>query len=97
MDFEAILKVIVSIAGVVAIPVAAYAAVMATRSIWVQPSKPAPDENSAAELEALRARVQELEVLQGRMTELEERLDFTERLLVQQREPGRLPEAREIR
>jgi len=95
MDFEVILKVIVSVAGVVAIPVAAYAAIMATRSIWIQPSRASKDD--AAELEALRARVQELEGLQHRMMELEERLDFTERLLVQQREPDRLPEVREIR
>ncbi len=44
------------------------------------------------EVEELRARVQELEGQQARMYELEERLDFTERLLVRQREqdPARL-------
>ncbi len=45
------------------------------------------------EVEELRARVQELEGQQARMYELEERLDFTERLLARQRddEAARLP------
>jgi hypothetical protein len=42
------------------------------------------------ELEALRDRLQQLEQSQARMGELEERLDFTERLLAQGREPDRL-------
>jgi hypothetical protein len=94
MEFEAILKVIVMAVAAVGIPVGAYAAVAATRSIWGRP-QPAPDDASAAELAALRERVQELEVLPGRMMELEERLDFTERMLVQQREVGRLAEGKE--
>ena len=47
------------------------------------------DENVAADLEELRARVQELESV--RMTELEERVDFTERLLAQAQEMPHLP------
>jgi hypothetical protein len=43
------------------------------------------------DLEDLRARVSELEQRQGLVHELEERLDFTERLLAQQREQARLP------
>jgi len=43
-----------------------------------------------AEVETLRSRVQQLEEGQGRLTELEERLDFAERLLAQSREPDRL-------
>ena len=35
----------------------------------------------AAELDELRARVEELEVERGRLVELEERVDFTERVL----------------
>lgn len=38
----------------------------------------------------LEARVAELEQGQGRMLELEERMDFTERLLTRQRDAGRL-------
>ena len=51
----------------------------------------APDPALAAEVEELRARVAELEQRQGTLHELEERIDFTERLLAQQREQARLP------
>ena len=43
-----------------------------------------------AEVEGLRSRVQQLEEGQGRLMELEERLDFAERVLAQSREPDRL-------
>lgn len=42
------------------------------------------------ELEQLRGRVADVEVLQHRVMELEERVDFAERLLAQRREPERL-------
>jgi hypothetical protein len=42
------------------------------------------------ELGELQTRVQELEAQQGRVLELEDRLDFAERLLAQQRDPARL-------
>ena len=47
-----------------------------------------------AELAQLRHRVADLEAMQPRMAELEERVDFSERLLSQQREGNRLPGAR---
>ena len=43
-------------------------------------------------VEELEARLAQLDSVQARMFELEERLDFAERLLAQQREPVRLPE-----
>jgi hypothetical protein len=44
------------------------------------------------EIEQLRRRVEDVETLQHRMMELEERVDFTERLLAtQRREAERLP------
>ena len=43
---------------------------------------------TAAELEDLRARVEELE--RGRVTELEERMDFAERLLTQAQDSAHL-------
>jgi hypothetical protein len=43
------------------------------------------------EVEELRERVRDLESTQGRYAELEERLDFAERLLAQRREPEQLP------
>jgi hypothetical protein len=47
------------------------------------------------EVERLQQRLEEMEALHGRMAELEERVDFTERILVRGQEspePGRLPE-----
>lgn len=43
-----------------------------------------------AELDDLESRVRHLEAREQRVAELEERLDFTERLLAQQREAPRL-------
>ncbi len=45
-----------------------------------------------AELETLRERVRLLEEVPPRMAELEERVDFTERIVAQGREPDRLPQ-----
>ncbi len=45
----------------------------------------AGDAGLAVEVRELQSRVRELEQNQGRVLELEERLDFTERLLVQAR------------
>lgn len=93
MDFETIFKVIVVAIAAVGIPVGAYAAFVATRAIWVKPGPEGAGELSrlSEEVEALRSRVGEVEVQQARVAELEERLDFTERLLAQAREPDRLP------
>ncbi|HET7043137.1 MAG TPA: hypothetical protein VFI13_14050 [Gemmatimonadales bacterium] len=44
----------------------------------------------AVEFDQLRARMSELEADRGRMAELEERLDFAERLLARQAEIDRL-------
>jgi len=49
-------------------------------------------ESRVAELEQLLGRMTELESGQHRLAELEERLDFTERLLVQSREGATVPE-----
>lgn len=45
----------------------------------------------SADLRQLQARVDQLEDVAARVQDLEERLDFTERVLAQQRERGRLP------
>ena len=50
----------------------------------------APSTEMQAELDGLRERVRQLEEMPPRMAELEERLDFTERIVAQAREPDRL-------
>jgi hypothetical protein len=50
----------------------------------------AGDPGTGRELTELQVRVRELEAQQGRVLELEERLDFTERLLAQQRDATRI-------
>lgn len=52
--------------------------------------KPGDDSRGDAAVAELEGRVAELEQKVDRMHELEERLDFTERLLAQQREQPRL-------
>lgn len=47
------------------------------------------------ELNTLRAEVEALRELPPRIAELEERLDFAERMLTQQREAERLPRGRD--
>jgi Tfp pilus assembly protein PilO len=51
----------------------------------------APDPAVQSELAQLRARVADFDQLQHRVAELEERLDFAERLLAQRHEADRLP------
>lgn len=96
MDFETALKLVLLVAAAVAIPVAAYAAIVATRAIWVkgEPGQLGDASLMQEELEQLRARVADLEAMPGRIAELEERVDFSERLLAQKHEPERLPGGR---
>lgn len=94
MDFETTFKIIVSVATAVAIPVAAYAAIAATRSMWVRGGREDADllERLQDEVEALAERMAELETTERRLLELEERVDFTERVL-QEGVARRLPRA----
>ena len=50
----------------------------------------AADPALRADVEQVHARLAEMDTLQARISELEERVDFTERLLAQNREPDRL-------
>jgi hypothetical protein len=52
--------------------------------------KGAGDPALRADVEQLHARIGEVDALQTRVAELEERVDFAERLLAQNREPDRL-------
>jgi hypothetical protein len=51
-----------------------------------------PDREQAAELARLGERVEELMQVEQRLLEVEERLDFAERLLANQPRPGALPD-----
>jgi len=51
-----------------------------------------PNAGMEAELEALRERVRVLEDVPARMAELEERVDFAERIVAKSRETDRLPQ-----
>ncbi len=48
-------------------------------------------EQDAYMLDEMRRRLELLESVEKRLAEVEERLDFAERMLTQQREPDRLP------
>jgi len=50
----------------------------------------AADHDTVQRLEEVEARLQTLELTQERMLELEERLDFAERLLAREKDPARL-------
>jgi len=52
--------------------------------------RPVTDAALRAEVDELRARLNEMESQQGRVAELEERVDFAERLLAQGQERARL-------
>jgi hypothetical protein len=50
----------------------------------------------ATELDTIHARLEATEALEGRVAELEERLDFAERLLAEHHEPESLPTGRAL-
>jgi hypothetical protein len=52
---------------------------------------PEATERLRGDVEDIRRRLDALEDLSGRLGEVEERLEFTERLLTRQRESGQLP------
>ena len=56
---------------------------------WLEPRR-APPHADSERLGEIEHRLVELEQSQSRVAELEERLDFAERMLAQQRDPARL-------
>ena len=95
MDFETLIKIVIGVTALVALPVGAYAAIVATRAIWVKGEPKPADPELKAHVEALEARVQQLESEHERFVELEERVDFAERILAQRPDSvGQLPEKR---
>lgn len=91
MDFETIIKAVILAVAAVGIPVGAYAAIVATRAIWV---KGEPGKLGADELQSLHERVAELESRMTHVAELEERLDFTERMLARREDAKELGSGR---
>ncbi|MGH7614457.1 MAG: hypothetical protein ACREMW_10515 [Gemmatimonadales bacterium] len=77
--------------GVIAVPMLAVMVVPAlARSIRKRLEGATVDRSLVAEVDTLRERVRSAESLERRVAELEERLDFAERLLSKQREAARL-------
>jgi hypothetical protein len=74
-----------------AVVVAGSLGVLAWRRVrGMRPTGPDTGEVQLDRIQELEHRVAELEIQQGRVLELEERLDFTERLMAQQRESTRI-------
>lgn len=95
-DFSSFLVVITEIALVLAVTTIPIMMFMFVRSRTRIQRAPVPPE----ELEQIHSRMAEMDELQGRLMEVEERLDFAERLLGQRQDPVRLenvrPEARHL-
>lgn len=81
MEFETIVKFLIIAVAVVFIPVGAYAAIAATRAIWIRGDQGKVGPELPGRVEALEAQMAELEAERARLLELEERVDFAERLL----------------
>jgi membrane protein implicated in regulation of membrane protease activity len=76
--------------GVMALVVAASLVALAYRRTRAMRRSMAQDQGDRERVQELEARVADLEAGQSRMLELEERVDFAERMLSQQREPVKL-------
>jgi hypothetical protein len=79
-------------AGFLSIIVVVFAGFIALRLVGRHRSAGEPDHETLADLES---RVSQLEQLQARVNELEERVDFTERILAKRRDSERLGLPRE--
>lgn len=95
MDSDMVKIVVFMVSCVVAI-VAGIAGVTMISVFKKRMEKAGEPRFAAAELDAIHARLETTEALEGRVAELEERLDFAERLLAEHREPERLPAGRTV-
>jgi len=83
------LNAIQGFAAIAMILVTVAIAVTGLRWVWLRSGRSvAPDAETLAQLQAALTRLEENE---HRVAELEERVDFSERLLAQQQAPERLP------
>ena len=88
------LKVVIFIGALLVAGIAAYAS-MSVISVVRKRLEGEPRFPGSA-LDGIRARLAATEALEIRVAELEERVDFAERLLAQHNEPERLPSGRAI-
>lgn len=86
-------QIVASIIALTTTGVIAYGGVLGIHAVvrHYSPKNSAAQGELEAELRDIRARLDETEQAQQRIADLEERLDFAERLLAQQREQGKLP------
>jgi hypothetical protein len=82
-------RVVVTIVALVGAGVFSYAAIAAL-NVWTRRME-RKDTPGQEQLDALHTRLAATESLEGRIEELEQRVDFAERLIAQQRETERLP------
>lgn len=86
------LSAIQGFAAITMILLAAAVGVTGLRWVWIRTGKrPALGADTTADLQAALTRLEEQE---HRLAELEERVDFSERLLAQQSEPAKLERPR---
>jgi hypothetical protein len=87
-----LVRVVVSIMVMVGVGVFGYAAVAGLNVLLRRGQRKAG--LSQQELELVHARLAATEGLEARVEELEQRVDFAERLIAQQNDPERLPSGR---
>lgn len=86
-------QIVASIIALTATGVIAYGGVLGIHAVvrHYSPRNQQALGDLEGELRDIRARLDESEQAQQRIADLEERLDFAERMLAQQRDQGRLP------
>ena len=88
-----LIKVVAFVGALIGLGVGAYAGVTVV-SILKRRFDPPAAESGPDGLESIHARVANVEVLEARVNELEERVDFAERLIATQHESERLSAGR---
>lgn len=86
-------QIVASIIALSATGVISYGGVLGIHAVvrHYSPKNTAAQGELEAELREIRGRLDESDQMRERIAELEERLDFAERLLAQKREAGQLP------
>ena len=87
---EDLFKVAFAILLMTGFPLLVYAGFVGVRAFQRRLEGKDESSDTRRELDELRARMGDLEQIQVRVEELEERMDFSERLLTQDKQPGQL-------